>query len=466
MVDSDVNASLPHSKKQRHFRESNPFEVEDRISSLPDTILCSILSFLPTQEAIRTSVLSKKWKYRWTSLSNITLDDSPLNPYKKGDQYEAQIDRFVNFVDGVIFRHDESNIEKFCLSFAVPIEQPHVNAWISAVLSHRVQELVLTLSLRANYEFHFSLFNFKTLTVLHLQNCSLKISTATRFETLKTCGLVDVTFLDDPSTQCLFPHCPVLEDLVLDNCFWKKWATFIFAIPSLKRFKLNFDDLYFFVKIYAPKLEDLELNGCFTWVDWVLWDLRSLVNVSVDYLINGIPDDEKAERVIRLLKAIRVVKSLQIQDTILGIISLFSHLQLVNCIPTFHNLTHLEVLFDDSFTDGVNIMRILLRSPKLESLSIDASRQTDWFWVNDEWMKYSAPPNFKPVLKEVSMDGFHGNPAEIHFLEVLLKHSVSLERVDVFCHPFLSKNLENKEEVNNILQMLPRASSSCVIELH
>ena len=319
MVDLDGSASLPRSKKLKRLGESNPFETEDGISSLPDTVLWSILSFLPTKEAVRTSILSKRWKYQWTSLPHITLNDSPLDPCKKGDQYQTQMLQFLNFVDGVIFHHHASNIEKFCLSFSIPIKQSRINAWISAIISRKVRELELTLSYHTTYVFQFSLFTFETLTNLHLKNCSLKISTAIRFRSLKTCCLVGVTFLEDSFTQCLFPDCPVLENLLLDYCIWPKWATFIIDIPSLKRFKLHFYDLYIFAKIYAPNLEDLELSGCFAFSDWALCDLPSLVNVSIDYLVEGSTDNKKAERVIRLLSAIQVVKSLQIHDSVLGV---------------------------------------------------------------------------------------------------------------------------------------------------
>ncbi|GMI78740.1 hypothetical protein HRI_001543300 [Hibiscus trionum] len=41
----------------------------DRISSLPDHILYHILSFLPTKDAVRTSVVSPRWRYLFASES-------------------------------------------------------------------------------------------------------------------------------------------------------------------------------------------------------------------------------------------------------------------------------------------------------------------------------------------------------------------------------------------------------------
>ncbi|CAL5201559.1 unnamed protein product [Lathyrus oleraceus] len=46
--------------------------MAERISELHDSILCHILSFLPTKHAATTSILSKRWKSLW--LSVLTLD--------------------------------------------------------------------------------------------------------------------------------------------------------------------------------------------------------------------------------------------------------------------------------------------------------------------------------------------------------------------------------------------------------
>ncbi|KEH30748.1 putative F-box domain-containing protein [Medicago truncatula] len=44
-------------------------DMNDIISDLPEGVLLHILSLLPIEDVVRTSVLAKKWRYLWTYLS-------------------------------------------------------------------------------------------------------------------------------------------------------------------------------------------------------------------------------------------------------------------------------------------------------------------------------------------------------------------------------------------------------------
>ncbi|GJT95361.1 F-box/FBD/LRR-repeat protein-like protein [Tanacetum coccineum] len=47
----------------------------DRLGNLPSSIIESILCLVPIQEAARTSILSREWRYRWTKIPNLVFEE-------------------------------------------------------------------------------------------------------------------------------------------------------------------------------------------------------------------------------------------------------------------------------------------------------------------------------------------------------------------------------------------------------
>ncbi|WMV29014.1 hypothetical protein MTR67_022399 [Solanum verrucosum] len=77
-------------------------EAPDLISKLPDEVLHSIISFLPTKEAVATSVYSKRWIFLWKSLSRLSLDLPQINNRRSRsltivDKVLSSISSNVNF---------------------------------------------------------------------------------------------------------------------------------------------------------------------------------------------------------------------------------------------------------------------------------------------------------------------------------------------------------------------------------
>ncbi|KAH1219361.1 putative F-box/LRR-repeat protein [Glycine max] len=60
--------------------------MADSFSSLTESVLCYILSFLPTKDAVATSVLSKRWKPLWRSVPAFDFDcDCNLKAFSSAD---------------------------------------------------------------------------------------------------------------------------------------------------------------------------------------------------------------------------------------------------------------------------------------------------------------------------------------------------------------------------------------------
>ncbi|CAM0878198.1 unnamed protein product, partial [Alopecurus aequalis] len=64
---------------------------KDRFEDLPDHVLEQLLSFLPSQEAVQTCVLAKRWRHIWKSVSSLRIHTDKF-------ETEEQSNTFVNKV--------------------------------------------------------------------------------------------------------------------------------------------------------------------------------------------------------------------------------------------------------------------------------------------------------------------------------------------------------------------------------
>ncbi|MBA0681283.1 hypothetical protein Goari_023100, partial [Gossypium aridum] len=109
------------------------------ISSFPDHILCSILSFLPIKKAVRTSIISTKWRYFFASISTIVFDRSLLRGLT-----DRNVDSFKKFVNRLLKFPDQVSLDCFRLrgdgisSWNDGDHDFDVSGWICAALCRGV----------------------------------------------------------------------------------------------------------------------------------------------------------------------------------------------------------------------------------------------------------------------------------------------------------------------------------------
>ncbi|MBA0591236.1 hypothetical protein Gorai_019917 [Gossypium raimondii] len=166
----------------------------DRISYLPKEVLCHILSFLPTKLTVRTSILSKNWRYLWDSVSALDFDDTLLfNPNKGGFHGIGGVN-FINFVDRVLIRNSESPTHMFGLCCSRR-HSFHLNAWINNAIKRKLRVLSLSLDKVKDYTLAIAPFASEILVVLNLgRNFELDISGSFLFlGDVSTIGLKPLT---------------------------------------------------------------------------------------------------------------------------------------------------------------------------------------------------------------------------------------------------------------------------------
>ncbi|KAJ8536142.1 hypothetical protein K7X08_034543 [Anisodus acutangulus] len=88
---------------------------EDRISDLPRNVIDHILVHLPVQDAARTCVLSKSWRYIWIMLPNLVLDNQFCH-----ELIGKSESSFREVVDKILLQH-MGDMVKFVLNNVVTL---------------------------------------------------------------------------------------------------------------------------------------------------------------------------------------------------------------------------------------------------------------------------------------------------------------------------------------------------------
>lgn len=175
--------------------------VMDFISPLPDAIRHLIFSFFPTKFAIRTSVLSKRWKHVWSS-----------TPYLSIDLSEAD----ANSLNQTLAHYSAPKITSFDLCISRKAHQ--INNLIEFAISRNTEKLSLEFRdyCVGDYTFPDFFYNNSSVKQLSIDSGALDTIhmswTSLRNLSLSFCKLSDESFAK------IISGSPMLESLKLYHC--------------------------------------------------------------------------------------------------------------------------------------------------------------------------------------------------------------------------------------------------------
>ncbi|KAK8502102.1 hypothetical protein V6N13_038610 [Hibiscus sabdariffa] len=411
-------------------------KYEGLLDSLPDSILCRILSFLPTKDAVRTSILSPRWRYLFT-LSISELDFSDCLPDSRVSEEHTV---FKKFVDRLFFNPKYLRLECFRVNDLWVSDGSlddgflSIYNWLCAALWRGVKEIDVNLFRGDIRKLPTLLFTCPSLVTLKLDilGDELKLPTIVCLPNLRTLHLSGMELFDGCSFLRLISGCPVLEDLGLFACFLNGSSELNIRSLSLKRLVLDFEswvdvtayrasnDFDWLIVIDAPSLVYFKYF-CFVWRGYDLRNMESLERADITIFHLKDVDRDRSATLLRGICNVQVLHlSIHDYDAPLCRMPLDSGL-------AFCNLVELEFKnhCDDCKLSLTWIVKFLRLVPNLKKLIMDMVVADRVF----ESLPEEVPSCLLHHLKEISIFGFTGDTSTFEMVSYFLNHASVLEKL-------------------------------------
>uniref|UniRef100_A0A803LEF9 F-box domain-containing protein n=2 Tax=Chenopodium quinoa TaxID=63459 RepID=A0A803LEF9_CHEQI len=368
----------------------------DRLTSLPDDLLIKILSLLPTKEAASLSFFSKKIRGLFPLITSLDFDGSPTSRCLKHSSAIQHFPSFVTFVDTVLQEYRSQHLKRFRLQISradcvtpnsngcLPdLKFTHLNKWISFPLTFaglRELDLCILVKKPDKAQLAPAIFTCETLEVLKLQvNIGLdQVITmpAYRLPNLKRLLLLTSFIPDDDLLPRLVSSCPLLEDLTFQALPNHVHNTFIYP-TSLRRLCLymnrlgsnvrDYNDLVPFSYPNSEYLDFMDNSRCMCSIPKIPCFVKEAL--TIPYILLHEEIQLSLEEIITLIKPSSYVQHLSLLGCFFLGFDCDKEKVLMDQLPIFHNLKHLELSFsgENHYWDKL-LLPLLFSSPVLETL--------------------------------------------------------------------------------------------------
>ncbi|XP_076925452.1 F-box protein At5g03100-like [Bidens hawaiensis] len=213
----------------------------DRLSSLPDDIIHKILALNGAKKAIRTSALSSRWRYTWTSMPCLSFSSEDFHTYSK----------FSQFIRYVLSKgKNQLDVHSISVSFHDTVSHALVKRIIDFAISHNVQQLSITWLRRKFLEFPFSAFCSQFLKHLTLSGFFILTLPAWEATALATLDLHKAALRDG-----VFSNCANLKNLILKSCNMMSSNDFNICHPGLTSLTLEGGSGCKGINVITPQLK-------------------------------------------------------------------------------------------------------------------------------------------------------------------------------------------------------------------
>ncbi|QHO14722.1 hypothetical protein HN51_030256 [Arachis hypogaea] len=450
--------------------DTNPLCKSDDgiISSLPDSVLFHILSFLPTSTSVRTCILSHRWRHLWKDLQFFNFSFIPDLRRRGGESPEKQHSRFLDLVNAVLVQRNPLQIRNLSLVYRpswLDLNKDAVTGWVEAAIGPRLEELRLTVwSGKIGFRFVVppGVFSCRALVNLNLDGVTLELtpeaSSSIHLPSLKTLRL----FLDSPdNVDSILSGCPLLETLHLIIQRFQHCAPNISAfkihVPSLKRLEFidSGDSGIVRFKLDAPSLEYLFIRLWYPfYCQFSVTNMRNVVEARVDCLIDdGYFGDKFLGIVPKLLHSLCQTRSLVLEGST---VKALLRAPIVVNLPEFRNLSNLEMNLKSSNNTSL-LLSMLDRCGKLHVLTI----YKDTYAADaPRWIKpASVPKCLESHLLVVKFSRYHGNSGDLELIAYILQNGLVLTSMTI--ETIFKVDPDQHRHVTEQFCHMPKGSNTC-----
>ncbi|XP_048325112.2 putative FBD-associated F-box protein At5g56700 isoform X1 [Ziziphus jujuba] len=385
------------------------FNRDDKISHLSDDILAKIICMLPLKEAAATSVLSQRWRYVWTSATDLNFEGEQLfhclnSEFYSKDKLNRMRKTYINWVNSIINQHDEHNgglIERLRIAFDLSHKSSSsLNGWIHFAMENGVQIIDLELLEGGGLRGISTPYTFPS---------NLEFN---KFKSLKVFRSISIEVCQEV-LESLLGNCPLLERLeVMDS----------YALTSLK--------------VVGPSLplKHLKLSHCFKMESLEICDALNLVSFYFKYprirlILRNVP--KLVDVYLHSYKLHSTFTMLSCCVSQLHILQLFVPKRSIGEFDTFPmltNLKELKLIFDE-YDDHVifYIPSVFKIAPNLKRLQLMLR------WSKEVQGSIPKPENCPRhlCLEEVEITGYSSLPINDELILYLIEHAVSLDKIIV-----------------------------------
>ncbi|KAL5718375.1 hypothetical protein ACHQM5_011282 [Ranunculus cassubicifolius] len=404
----------------------------DRISSLPEPILHHILSYLDMKEVVQTCVIARSWREFWVSVPNLNFCNSLWTLPKKSSKGKCGIDAFVKFVEKVLLFRDNSIIRKFSCSSYWNADQ--INSWLTVAVNRSIREINLVISPDQLYVLpskvftsEVGVFKLKSETRPKDQLQAVQVPESICFAPkLKILHLESVRLSNGNSSGELKLCCPLLEDLILDDCDHGNLNILDISTPQLKNLVIKmWGYCSCKINLRTPNLKSLFLRG-YLYEEYSVENvLLSLASARIE--LPSCPMD--LEPLTGILKGLHNVANLEISGFSLEPREIYFEWPQDISMQLLHPFTNLKRLKLVGWNDSSCIHAIadvLKSSVCIETIILEASQVS-----GTEGFRAELFQHILYCLKSVEIHNIEGSDIELVFLEYILKNAVILETLTI-----------------------------------